>query len=179
MNIALKFAHAIDRLNNGFGWIAVWAAFLSCMISAVNATLRYAASLSSNAWLEIQWYLFGACVMFGAGLVLRVNEHVRVDVMYSRYSPRTKAWVDLLGLIFFLMPMAALLMWMSWPFFVDAWNLMERSSNEGGLIRWPAKILMPIGFASLSLQAISEIIKRIGFLRGIYAMDTHYERPLQ
>lgn len=179
MNTALKFAHAIDRLNNGFGWLAVWAAFLSCMISAGNALMRYAASLSSNAWLEIQWYLFGACVMFGAGLVLRVNEHVRVDVLYSRYAPRTKAWVDLLGMIFFLLPMAVLLAWQSWPFLVDSWNLMERSGNEGGLIRWPAKLLMPVGFTLLALQALSEIIKRIGFLRGVYAMDTHYDRPLQ
>ena len=179
MKTALKLAHAIDRLNDGFGWLAVWAAFLSCMISAANAMSRYAFHLSSNAWLEIQWYLFGACVMFGGAVVLRLNEHVRVDVMYGRYKPRTKAWVDLLGMIFFLMPMALLLAWTSWPFFVDSWNLMEQSSNEGGLIRWPAKIVMPLGFASLALQGISEIIKRIAFLRGGYAMDTQYDRPLQ
>ena len=175
----LSLARAIDRGNQWLGRLATWAMFLSCMISAGNATSRYLFNLSSNAWLEIQWYLFGACVMFGAGVVLRVNEHVRVDVLYSRYAPRTKAWVDLMGMVFFLMPMAALLMWMSWPFFVDSWQLMEKSSNEGGLIRWPAKILIPIGFASLSLQGIAEIIKRIGFLRGVYPMDTHYDRPLQ
>ena len=99
--------------------------------------------------------------------------------MYSRYSSRLKAWVDLLGIIFFLMPATALLVWMSWPWFLDSWRLMEHSSNEGGLIRWPVKILLPLGFFFLTLQGVSEIIKRIGFLRGVYAMDTHYERPLQ
>jgi TRAP-type mannitol/chloroaromatic compound transport system permease small subunit len=149
------------------------------MVSAGNATVRYLINLSSNAWLEIQWYLFGVCVLMGAAAVLRVNEHVRVDVMYSRYSGRLKAWVDLLGIIFFLMPATALLVWMSWPWFLDSWRLMEHSSNEGGLIRWPVKILLPVGFFFLTLQGVSEIIKRIGFLRGVYAMDTHYERPLQ
>jgi TRAP-type mannitol/chloroaromatic compound transport system permease small subunit len=176
---ALAVAHGIDRLNNVLAWIAVWAMFLSCMVSAGNAMTRYSINLSSNAWLEIQWYLFAVCVLFGAGLVLRVNEHVRVDVLYGRYPPRVKAWVDLLGMIFFLMPAAVLICWMSWPFFVESWRLMERSSNEGGLIRWPVKILIPIGFGCLALQGVSEIIKRIGFLRDVYAMDTHYERPLQ
>jgi TRAP-type mannitol/chloroaromatic compound transport system permease small subunit len=179
MDAALAVAHGIDRINGWWGRIAVWAMFISCMVSAGNATVRYLINLSSNAWLEIQWYLFGVCVLMGAAAVLRVNEHVRVDVMYSRYSGRLKAWVDLLGIIFFLMPATALLVWMSWPWFLDSWRLMEHSSNEGGLIRWPVKILLPVGFFFLTLQGASEIIKRIGFLRGVYAMDTHYERPLQ
>ena len=179
MNAALAFAHGIDRLNDWLGRIAVWAMFISCMVSAGNATLRYLFNMSSNAWLEIQWYLFAVCVLLGAAVVLKVNEHVRVDVMYSRYSPRVKAWVDLLGIILFMMPATVVLVWMAWPFFVDSWKLMEHSSNEGGLIRWPVKVLIPLGFFFLSLQGISEIIKRIGFLSGSYAMDTHYERPLQ
>jgi TRAP-type mannitol/chloroaromatic compound transport system permease small subunit len=179
MKAALAIAHGIDRINGWWGRIAVWAMFISCMVSAGNATVRYLFSLSSNAWLEVQWYLFAVCVLMGAAAVLTVNEHVRVDVMYSRYPPRSKAWVDLLGIVFFLMPAMVLIAWMSWPWFLDSWRLMERSSNEGGLIRWPVKILLPLGFFFLSLQGVSEIIKRIGFLRGVYPMDTHYERPLQ
>ena len=179
MDAALAVAHGIDRINVWLGRIAAWAMFISCMVSAGNATVRYLINLSSNAWLEIQWYLFAVCVLMGAAAVLKVNEHVRVDVMYSRYAERRKAWVDLLGIIFFMIPATAMLAWMSWPWFLDSWSLMERSSNEGGLIRWPVKILLPVGFFFLTLQGISEIIKRIGFLRGVYPMDTHYERPLQ
>jgi TRAP-type mannitol/chloroaromatic compound transport system permease small subunit len=179
MDAALAVAHGIDRINGWWGRVAVWAMFISCMVSAGNATVRYLINLSSNAWLEIQWYLFAVCVLMGAAAVLRVNEHVRVDVIYSRYSARRKAWVDLLGIIFFMMPATALLTWMAWPWFLDSWKLMEHSSNEGGLIRWPVKILLPLGFFFLTLQGISEIIKRIAFLRGLYPMDTHYERPLQ
>ena len=179
MDASLAVAHGIDRVNAWWGRLAVWAMFISCMVSAGNATFRYLFNLSSNAWLEIQWYLFTACVLMGAALVLKVNEHVRVDVMYSRYSSRGKAWVDLFGILLFMMPTTILLTWMSWPWFLDSWGLMERSSNEGGLLRWPVKIILPLGFFFLSLQGVSEIIKRIGFLRGVYPMDTHYERPLQ
>ena len=149
MNHALKFAHAVDRLNNGFGWIAVWAAFLSCMLSAANAILRYSASLSSNAWLEIQWYLFGACVMFGAGVVLRVNEHVRVDVLYSRYAPRTKAWVDLLGILFFLM-MAGLAVY---AVLFAGWSSNNKYSLLGAM-RASAQTLSYEVFLGLSLMGV-------------------------
>lgn len=175
----LRFAHAVDRLNERFAQIAVWAVFLSCMVSAVNATVRYLISESSNAWLELQWYLFAATVMLGAPLVLKVNEHVRVDVIYSRLAPKRQALVDLLGLLVFLMPAALLLAWMSWPYVWGSYVSGEISSNAGGLIRWPFKVLVPIGFVLLSAQGIAEIVKRIAFLRGDYAMDTHYERPLQ
>ncbi len=179
MSSLIALAHRIDALNTWLGRLAVWAAFISCMISAGNATIRYLFDRSSNAWLEAQWYLFAVTVMLGASLVLRVNEHVRVDVLYSRYSSRLKAWVDLLGVIFFLMPAALLIAYMAWPWFLESFQHDEMSSNAGGLVRWPMKMLLPLGFGLLALQGISEIIKRIGYLRGVYEMDTHYERPLQ
>ncbi len=175
----LRVSQAIDWLNEKVGRIAVWAVLVSCLVSAVNATLRYLISSSSNAWLELQWYLFGVMVLLGAPFVLKVNEHVRVDVVYSRLTPRRQAMVDLFGLVFFLMPAAILLAWMSWPWFVDSYVNNEMSSNAGGLVRWPVKLLLPLGFGLLMLQGISEIIKRIAYLRGLITMDTHYERPLQ
>lgn len=179
MKSLLGFAHAVDWINARFAKLAVWAVFLSCMVSAINATVRYLISESSNAWLELQWYLFAATVLLGAPFVLKVNEHVRVDVLYSRWDARRQAQIDLFGFVVFLMPAAVLLAWMSWPYVLDSFVTSERSSNAGGLIRWPFKVLVPIGFVLLSLQGIAEIIKRIAYLRGEYAMDTHYERPLQ
>lgn len=175
----LRISNGIDWINEKVGRIAVWAVLVSCLVSAINASLRYLISSSSNAWLELQWYLFGVMVLLGAPFVLRVNEHVRVDVVYSRLEPRKQAMVDLFGLIFFLMPAAVLLAWMSWPWFVDSFVNNEMSSNAGGLVRWPVKLLMPLGFGLLMLQGVSEIIKRIAYLRGLISMDTHYERPLQ
>jgi TRAP-type mannitol/chloroaromatic compound transport system permease small subunit len=179
MKSLLRFAHAVDWINERLARIALWAVFLSCMVSAVNATVRYLISESSNAWLELQWYLFAVTVMLGAPFVLKVNEHVRVDVIYSRLAPRRQALIDLFGLVLFLMPAALLLAWLSWPYVLDSYLTHEMSSNSGGLLRWPFKVLIPIGFGMLSLQGIAEIIKRIAFLQGSYAMDTHYERPLQ
>jgi len=175
----LGFAHAIDWFNQQIARFAVWAMFISCMVSAGNATVRYLVSMSSNGWLEVQWYLFAACVLLGAPFVLKMNEHVRVDVLYSRLTSRGQARIDLFGLIFFLMPGALLLAWMSWPWFVDSYVTHEMSSNAGGLIRWPVKLALPIGFGLLALQGISEIIKRTAYLKGDYAMDLQYERPLQ
>lgn len=179
MDGLLRIARGIDWLNEKVGRLAVWAVLISCMVSAVNASLRYLISSSSNAWLELQWYLFGVMVLLGAPFVLKVNEHVRVDVIYSRLEPRRQAMIDLFGMVFFLMPAAVLLAWMSWPWFVDSFVHNEMSSNAGGLVRWPVKLLMPVGFFLLMLQGVSEIIKRVGYLRGVYTMDTHYERPLQ
>ncbi|MCX7201407.1 MAG: TRAP transporter small permease subunit [Burkholderiales bacterium] len=175
----LSFAHAIDWLNERVGRIAVWAVLIACLVSAGNATLRYLISNSSNAWLELQWYLFGAMVLLGAPFVLKMNEHVRVDVIYSRLGPKGQACIDLFGLVLFLMPAACLLAWMSWPWFVDSFVHSEMSSNAGGLIRWPVKLMLPVGFTLLVLQGLAEIVKRVAFLRGEYAMDLQYERPLQ
>ncbi|MBK8767012.1 MAG: TRAP transporter small permease subunit [Burkholderiaceae bacterium] len=179
MKSLLPFAHAIDKLNNFLGKLAVWAVFVSCMVSAGNAMIRYLFDSSSNAWLELQWYLFAVTVMLGTSMVLRVNEHVRVDVLYGRATGTRKAKIDLFGMIVFLMPATLLMVWMSWPWALDSYVHQEMSSNAGGLIRWPIKILVPLGFALLSLQGISEIIKRICFLLGSYQMDLQYERPLQ
>lgn len=179
MRSLLSFAKLIDSFNQRFGVVATWLVLAACFVSAGNAMSRYAISVSSNAWLEVQWYMFAGIVMLGAAYTLNRNEHVRVDVLYGRLSVRTRAWIDLLGLLIFMMPATLLLAWMSWPFFIDAYQGNETSGNAGGLIRWPAKLLLPLGFALLSLQGVSEIIKRIAYLRGVYNMDTQYERPLQ
>jgi TRAP-type mannitol/chloroaromatic compound transport system permease small subunit len=159
--------------------MAKWAVLLSCLISATNAVVRYLADYSSNAFLEIQWYFFAACVMLGASQVLRLNEHVRVDVLYGQYSGRVQAWIDLLGLLFFLVPVMVLMIYFAWPLFVSMYQTGEMSSNSGGLIRWPAMLLLPVGFTLVLLQGISEAIKRAAWLGGQYQGEFHYERPLQ
>lgn len=179
MKAMLALARAIDATNDRFARLAVWSVGAACFISAGNALVRYGFSWSSNALLEVQWYLFAVCVMFGAPQVLRLNEHVRVDVVYGLYPSRAKVWVDLGGLCLFLLPMTVLVMVLSWPLLVDQFHSGERSSNAGGLIRWPVTATVPIGLALLSLQGLSEIIKRIGWLRHEFEMDTHYDRPLQ
>jgi TRAP-type mannitol/chloroaromatic compound transport system permease small subunit len=179
MHLLLKLSQAIDFLNEKIGLFATWLVLIACVISAGNAMMRYGFNLSSNAWLEIQWYLFGGMVMLGAAHTLRVNEHVRVDVLYSRYSLRTRLWVDLLGGLLFLLPMSIIIGWLSWPLFFNAYDIGETSGNAGGLLRWPVKILIPLGFLLLTLQGLSEVIKRVGALTGHMEMDARYERPLQ
>ena len=179
MRALLRVSGAIDGVNERFGRIADWCVLLACLISAGNALVRYGFSFSSNAWLEIQWYLFAAMFMLGAPYTLRRNEHVRVDVIYGNLSARLKLWVDLLGGILFLMPPVLIIGWMSWPLFYDSWQSGEVSSNAGGLIRWPVKLLLPLGFGLLALQGLSEIIKRIAALRGYEGVVAEYEKPLQ
>ena len=179
MHALLKISRLIDTLNEKIGLIANWLVLAACVISAGNALMRYSFSLSSNAWLEIQWYLFAGMVMLGASYTLKMNEHVRVDVFYSRYGDRTRLWVDLVGGILFLLPMAVIIGWLSWPLFINSYDIGEISGNAGGLLRWPVKILIPIGFLLLALQGLSEIIKRVANLTGHRALDAHYERPLQ
>lgn len=179
MDGLLRLVRWVDALNDRFAWIAQWAVAASCAISAGNAVIRYSLDYSSNAWLEIQWYLFAACVMLGASQVLRLNEHVRVDVLYGHLPSRGKVAIDLFGLIFFLMPVMLLMLWLSIPLFTNMYITKEMSSNAGGLIRWPAMLMLPLGFAMMSLQGLAEIVKRIGWLMHRYEMDTHYERPLQ
>ncbi len=179
MKMLLRIAGWIDAMNSRVSRIAVWLILLSCLVSAVNATVRYAFGMGSNAWLELQWYMFAGVVLLGAPYVLKMNEHVRVDIMYSRLKPRTQAKLDLVCMIIFLMPGVMFLAWASVPTVLTSYATSEMSGNAGGLLRWPVKALLPVGFGLLAIQGVSEIIKRIGFLMNIYEMDTHYERPLQ
>ena len=179
MKFALALSGRIDALNQRLSVIADWLVFLSCMVSAGNAFSRYAFSVSSNAWLEIQWYMFGALVMLGASYTLKKNEHVRVDIVYSNLPTRWQIGIDIFGAILFLLPATVILAYLSWPVFRNSWALHEFSSNAGGLLRWPIKIFLPIGFALLSLQGLSELIKRVAMLTGHMKADLHYERPLQ
>lgn len=175
----LAMGRAIDRLSAAFGVIATWLVLTAAVVSAGNATVRYLFNMSSNGWLEIQWYMFGGMVFFGAPLTLRLNEHVRVDVLYSIMSDRMKLWVDTLGFTIFLLPISAYLTYLSWGFFWASFQSGEVSMNAGGLILWPAKGLLPAGFALLFLQGLSELIKRVAALRGDIQIDTHYEKPVQ
>jgi TRAP-type mannitol/chloroaromatic compound transport system permease small subunit len=179
MRALLMFSQGIDRISRWFGVVATVAVLVAVLISSGNAASRYLFHVSSNAWLEIQWYLFAIMVFFGAGWTLKLNEHVRVDLVYSSVSDRTRLWIDTIGLILFLLPAMGLLAWMTWPIFYESWRIGEQSSNAGGLIRWPVKLVMPIGFALVFLQGLSELIKRIAALRHRVELDTHYEKPLQ
>ncbi len=179
MKSLLAFSRVIDALNERLSFIANWLVLLSCLISAGNAFSRYAFSISSNAWLEIQWYMFAAMVMLGTSYTLKRNEHVRVDIVYSNLSTRRQIGVDIFGGILFLMPAALIMAYLSWPIFHNSWVENEISANAGGLVRWPVKIFLPLGFALLSLQGISELIKRLAMLTGHMEANLHYERPLQ
>ena len=179
MKLLLGLSRAIDAMNQRIGTIADWLVLLSCLISAGNAFSRYAFNISSNAWLEIQWYMFGAVVMLGASYTLKRNEHVRVDIVYANVSTRKQIGIDIFGFILFMLPATVIMTYLSWPIFYNAWHMGEMSSNAGGLIRWPVKILLPIGFFLLSLQGISELIKRIAMITGQMKADLHYERPMQ
>ncbi|MEJ8812662.1 TRAP transporter small permease subunit [Variovorax ureilyticus] len=179
MSAFLKFTRAVDWVSAQLGKVAAWAVLAASVISACNAVIRYGLDLSNNAWLEIQWYLFAATVMLGAPIVLKLNEHVRVDILYGRLKRNGPVYVDLFGLLFFLLPVMGLLFWLTFPFFLNMLRTGEMSGNIGGLIRWPAALMMPLGFGAMFLQGVAEIIKRIAYLRGLIEMDTHYEKPVQ
>ncbi|NGM21032.1 TRAP transporter small permease subunit [Roseomonas stagni] len=183
MGPLLAFSRAVDALNTAFGRLADWLVLLACLVSAGNAFARYGFSSGSNAWLEVQWYFFAAVVMLGAAYTLFRNEHVRVDLIYGSISERARIWVDVIGIALFLLPAMALLAWMTWPFFVESWVRAETSSSPGGLIRWPVKLLLPVGFALMAVQGLSELVKRVALLRGIKLEDgrlhASYARPDQ
>lgn len=166
MDILLKISRGIDALNERIGRLVIWLVLIATLISAGNAMVRYGLNTSSNAWLEIQWYLFGLIFLLGAGYTLKHNGHVRIDVLYGRFSPRTKAWVDLLGGLLFLLPMSGIIAWLGWDFFLASYAVDETSPDAGGLLRWPIKLAVPLGFALLWLQGVSEVIKRAGVLWG-------------
>lgn len=179
MTALLKFARFMDWLSDRFGTLASWAVFLAAMICAGNAFIRYGFDWSSNGLIEIQWYMFAWVVMVGAPYVLKVNEHVRVDLIYGKLKGNAPVYVDIFGFIVFLMPIMGYLAWLSFPYFMNTLVSGEMSQNAGGLIRWPATLALPLGFALVWLQGLAELIKRVGYLTGQYAMDTHYEKPLQ
>ena len=166
MTLLLRLSRLIDALTERVGRAARWLILLTVLISAGNTIARYALNLSSNAWLEIQWYLFAAVFLLCAGYALKHNQHVRVDVLASRLSPRTQAGIEIFGTLFFLLPMALLILKLSWPVFVMSWTSGEVSANANGLHLWPARMLVPAGFALLVLQGFSELVKRIAFLLG-------------
>jgi TRAP-type mannitol/chloroaromatic compound transport system permease small subunit len=179
MRLALRAAQLMDGISRGFGLLAAAAVLAACLISAAVALARYGLGVGSNAWLEIQWYLFGAMILLGAAWTLKRNEHVRVDLVYLAVGPRTRLWLDLFGLLVFLLPGMVLMAALSWPPFWESFARHEVSESPGGLLRWPVKLLLPVGFALVALQGIAETIRRIAALRGDVALDTTYVRPEQ
>ena len=166
MNALLALSRAIDAFTERVGRLVYWLVLIVVLISAANATVRKMFNYSSNAYLEIQWYLFSVIFLFGAGYTLLRNEHVRIDIIQGKLSPRAQNWIDVVGIVLFLMPMSLIIMWLSWPLFMDSLARHEVSTNAGGLIIWPARLMVPIGFALLIIQGVSELIKRIAFLAG-------------
>ncbi|MCC6380801.1 MAG: TRAP transporter small permease subunit [Burkholderiales bacterium] len=172
MQALLRFSTAIDALNAWIGKSAAWLGLGAVLVCTGNALARYAFHTGSNAWLELQWYLNSAVFLLIAGYALKRNEHVRIDVIVGRLSERAQAWVDLLGGLVMLLPVSIIIAWYSWPSLVNSWHIDEVSSDPGGLIRWPVRLLIPVAFGLLALQGVSEIIKRVAFLRGLLPFST-------
>ncbi len=162
----LSLSRLIDRITDKVGKGVSWLVLAAVLLCAGNALVRYGLNTSSNALLEMQWYLFSAVFLLAGGYALRHGQHVRIDILSGRLSRRGQAWIDVFGTVVFLMPMVLLMLYLSWPVFVRAWVSGEISTNAGGLILWPARLLVPAGFALLALQGVSELIKQIGFLTG-------------
>jgi TRAP-type mannitol/chloroaromatic compound transport system permease small subunit len=167
MSALLKFSRLIDALSSLLGRSVYWLVLAAVLISSGNAVMRKAFDMSSNAYLEIQWYLFSVIFLLCAGYTLLRNEHVRIDIVTGRFSARTRAWIDIFGLVFFLFPTCYLFIDLGWPFVQTSFHQGEMSANPGGLIRWPVKLMVPVGFTLLALQGLSELIKRVAFLRGL------------
>jgi TRAP-type mannitol/chloroaromatic compound transport system permease small subunit len=167
MNALLRFSAIVDMVNTWIGRKVAWLGLIAVLVCTANATARYTVNMASNAWLELQWYLNSAVFLLVAGYTLKRNEHVRIDVIAGKLSPRAQAWIDIVGGLLFLLPAVVIIGWYSWPSLVSSWQIQEYSSDAGGLIRWPVRLLIPIAFALLGLQGLSEVIKRIAFLRGL------------
>ena len=167
MSALLGFSRTVDGFNELIGKLIRWLVLAAVLISAGNAIVRKAFNIGSNAYLEVQWYLFAAVFMLGAGYAFLRNAHVRIDFISSKLSKRTNAVIDILGIVVFVIPLCLILIVLSWPFFINAWNTGEMSSNASGLIRWPVYLLVPVGFSILLLQSLSELVKRIAFLKGL------------
>ncbi|HET8972637.1 MAG TPA: TRAP transporter small permease subunit [Pseudolabrys sp.] len=179
MKSLLAISRGIDWFNTNLAVVANWLVLLAALISAGNAGSRYLFSESSNGWLEIQWYMFAGMVLLGAPYTLKMNEHVRVDLVYGLASERTQIWIDIVGGLLFLLPICVILTYFTWPWFVESWTLNEASSNAGGLVRWPVKLLLPVGFFLMAMQGVSEIIKRVAALEHVIDAEFKYEKPLQ
>ena len=175
----LTLASGIDRINRFFGIVAAVLVALACAISAGNALSRYALDISSNAFLEIQWQMFAGVFLLGAPYVLKLNEHVRVDLIYGGLTPRRKLWVDVIGYLVFFFPVCFIMLEMAYPWAWTSYVEGEISANAGGLPVWPAKFLLPLGFTLLAAQGLAEFIRRVAALRGDIALDVHYEKPVQ
>ena len=176
MQALLKISGAIDALNRFIGKHVIWLILASAVISAINAVVRKALNIGSNAFLEVQWYLFAATFLLASAYTLLNGEHVKIDVVYSRFKKRTQTWIDVFGFTFFLLPFCSAIVWFSLPFFLKGYASGELSGNAGGLIRWPVYLMMPLGFGLLWLQGVSELIKRLAFLRGLIEDPT--EKPV-
>jgi TRAP-type mannitol/chloroaromatic compound transport system permease small subunit len=166
LNILLRLSGLIDAVNDRIGRLVYWLVLAAVVVSSGNAMIRYLFSTSSNAWLELQWYLFSAIFLLCSGYTLLRNEHIRIDIVIGRFSTRTQCWIDIFGALVFLLPMALIIMKLSWPMAMTSFNMGERSSDAGGLLRWPVKMLIPVGFFLLTAQGLSETIKRAAFLCG-------------
>jgi TRAP-type mannitol/chloroaromatic compound transport system permease small subunit len=163
----LRLSAAIDALNQRIGRTVMWLVLVAVLVSAVNAIVRKAFDTSSNAWLELQWQMFGAVFMLCAAYTFLKNEHIRIDIVNSHFPKPVRDWIDLLGHLLFLMPFVILMLVDGWPFFLASWRIGEQSMNAGGLPQWTAKFLIPAGFFLLFLQGLSEIVKRIAVMRGL------------
>jgi len=163
----LALSRGIDRMNELVGRAVAWLIFVAILVSAGNAVFRKLFNMSSNAWLELQWYLFGAAFMLAAAYTLKQNEHIRIDIVYGIWSRRTQHWIDLFGHVFFLMPFVLVMVWMLVPYAWAAWQSGQISTNSGGLIIWPSRAILALGFILLAFQGLSEIIKKIAVMRGL------------
>ncbi len=179
MNGLLAMSRAIDAVTDRLGRLLTWFILAAVLISGTNAILRKVFNIGSNAWLEVQWYLFAAVFMLGAGYAFLKNAHVRIDFISAKLSARTRNWIDIVGIIVFLVPLCLMLINLGWPLFANAWETNEMSQNAGGLIRWPVMLLIPLGMMLLLVQAISELIKRIAFLRGYIPDPLAHETPAE
>jgi TRAP-type mannitol/chloroaromatic compound transport system permease small subunit len=179
MGALLAFSRGVDRLSAGFAAVADYLVLFAVLISAGNALLRYTLNISSNGALEIQWYMFAGMVLLGASYTLKMNEHVRVDLIYSQLSTRGRLILDIAGFLILFLPVIAYLFALTFPFFLQSFRSGEGSMNAGGLTLWPAKATLPLGFALLFLQGVSEVIKRVAALKGLIVLETKYEKPLQ
>ena len=166
MKTLLGFSRAVDRFNTRVGMVVSWAILIAVLVSAVNAIVRKVFNTSSNSWLELQWVLFGAVFLLCAAWTLLSNEHIRIDIVNSFFPKRVRDWIDIMGHVFFLLPAAALIVYLGWPYFWLSYLQNEQSTNAGGLPVYPSKLLIPLGFTLLLVQGLSELIKRIAIMRG-------------